>query len=169
MSNGDNIYINSLDNYLKPLQTPFDADGKTDAGNCFIYLTNSSSGGWSYLFEADKYSAIVEEAYQKISMGYTQLWIFEKRYSVNPDNEIIITSDFSGELKLNTEYPKEITRDNWISNLYVVFKSPIRADSSDIVSYHTDEDSAVTTANHYCASHKTPTLVGLMKADMYWH
>lgn len=161
------IYIDFLENFRQPVQSPFEVDGKTDSCDCFIYLTNRTQA-FSYLFPAEKYSAIIGEAYKKINMGYTQLWIFEKRYAVKPDGAAIRDKHSSAEININKDYPAEIERKDWANRLYVVFKSP-EFPGENIVSYHADENSAVETADHYCAIHLLPTLVGMMKADLYWH
>jgi hypothetical protein len=160
-------YIDFLENFRQPVQSPFESDGKTDSGDCFIYLTNRTQA-FSYLFPAEKYSAILGEAYKKIDMGYTQLWIFEKRYAVKPDSAAIGNKDFVTETIFNKDYPAEIERKNWANKLYVVLKSP-EFPGENIVSYHTDENSAVESADHYCAINHIPMVVGLMKADLYWH
>ena len=165
--NSGGIYIDYLENFLQPAQSPFDADGRDNSGDCFIYLTNRKQA-FSYLFSAEKYSAILGEAYKKIDMGYTQLWIFEKRYAVKPNSLEIENKHLTAEINLNKKYPAEIERKAWANKLYVVFKSP-EFPGENIVSYHTNETSAIEIANHFCALNQIPAAVGLIIADLYWH
>lgn len=158
LDNGNKIYISNLENYSKPLQTPFDIDGKTAPGNRFLYLTNTSTERWSYLYREENEKLLMKEYAPRMPCGRLGLMIVEKIYSIKPDNEIIVKSRFEGESHLKNNYFDVSDK------AYGIFKAPemnpYYLDYHDIICFEEDENKAIEAANLLCRLYKIPHLVG---------
>ncbi|RMH72551.1 MAG: hypothetical protein D6675_04325 [Gemmatimonadetes bacterium] len=158
------LYIPYIEAILQPPQTPFDVAGVCSDGYTFIYMTNRRQHRWSYLL-APEFD--LQEAYEKIPAGYTQLWLFEKRYVAHPVAGK--PSPHPNPAWLNPEYPAEIEREQWIDRLFVVLHEPKPHPHYDVVAYHLNASDAIADARHYADVQHLRTIVGLMKGDLYWH
>ena len=151
---------------LRPLRTPFDGDSEADAGALFVYMSARRVEGWSHLFAAD--ANYWKDCEAHFPMGYTQLWVFEKRYCSKPDK--IRTAPKPVNLEALQHPPESLQRRDWAGSLYAVLRQPAQgATDSDLVCYLTDPTLARRAAHHYAWTHKRAAVVALMRADEQWH
>lgn len=168
MNTEDPIYMTFLHALLQPPETPFERTGRDKRGHWFIYMTNRQAYRWSLLFAASAASNIMRQALQDISMGYTQLWMFEKRYVAAPRGEVL-PQEREPTYQYEARYPQSLDRRDWAGRLFVVLREPLPQPVHDVVSYHTREAAAIQAADRYARQQGRRAVVGLMQADETWH
>jgi len=162
------VYIDAAITSISPPETPFDQTGKCTDDRWFIYMTNRSTGRWSYLIaEADTRKDFREF----IQMGYTQLWLFKKIYA----SELPVGSSAPDEKgrnrTFNPSYPKNLERNDWPGRLYVIFREPIavKYPHGDVIGYRINKETAIRRADQYASNYQRRAIVGLMALDTAWH
>lgn len=160
------LFIDGFSCEAVPKQNPGEKIGVCNEGYRFIYMTGS--GAWSRLLKPGSLEDLLFEAQDKISMGYNQLWVFEKKLCVTPAPGNAGSGHRFDDKR--REYPRELARHLWPGQLCVVLQDPEWAKSGPIVlTYHAKQSEAAAYAQVQADQLKVRTIVGLMLADVCWH
>ncbi len=162
------VYITHLTGLLNPSETPFEKAGRDKRHPWFIYMTNRQTHRFSPLFDASDAKTVMDQAFEFIPMGYTQLWLFEKRFAAHPKGPLL-PKERTPTYNYEASYPASLERLDWVGRLFVVLRQPRRTPIHDVVSYHTREPSAIQAAERYTRDQGRQAVVGLMQADHFWH
>jgi len=158
----ENMYV-KLPDQLEPFKTPFDEDGRVSVPCKFIYMTNRYNERYSGLLPMD--FNMGWELMDYFPMGYTQLWMIEKLYSLHPKVE---ESTHIEKRNHNVKYPLE--RNQWVNRLYLVFREPVgKYPHNDIIAAKLSEADAIKRAKSYTTRYNRRSVVGLLIGDMAWH
>jgi hypothetical protein len=160
------MFIDGFSCEVVPRQKPGEKTGLCADGHRFIYRTGS--GAWTYLLEPGTLPPLIEEAERRIPVGYSQLWVFEKKFCAAPTREVAKRGLRFDETR--REYPRELERHLWPGKLHVVLQDPEGARSGPgTLTYHTELDEALAYAQAQANRLKIRTIVGLLLADVTWH
>lgn len=166
-----NVYITGFSAEIQPRQTPVVQAGLCPERYWFVYLTNRRWDRWSYLLQSGLNANFMTEATAKIPIGYTQLWVFEKRFAAHPPDGESLPKERSGHVTLQVQNPDKIERLQYQDRAFFVLREPLTppAPYHDTISLHLAEVDAIAAAERYAKGEGRRAVVALLRQDIYWH